>query len=223
MEIRRFINALKRKIWLFCLLGLIGGSISFFAAYNSSAPVYEATTTVLTLSKSSAPVITYDNIMVGRQFEQDYRDILLSGKVISKAQASLESQGIKADNLAGMINLNTETNSSILKITAASEDPQDAVSISREVSKAFIETVNEITKLNIVGILDEPKAPAVPLQNSNAKQVLIGIFTGLVIAFVITYITELFDNIVRSAQDVEYNLKLPVLAQIPRYTSNTSK
>lgn len=218
MEIKRFIHALKRKIWLFCLLGLVGGLISFITFYNGSVPLYEATTTVLTVSKST-PVITYEDIMVGRQFEQDYRDILLSEKVISKAKAGLESQGVKAANLANRVSLYSETNSSILKITAASEDPHDAATISREISKAFIETVNDITKLNIVGILDEPEAPAYPLKNSNTKQIVIGILTGLVLAFVITYITELFDNIVRTAQDIEYNLKLPVLAQIPRYTS----
>ena len=223
MEMRRFLNAIYRKLWLIILLGILGGSGSFCINYYNMVPLYEASTTILTVTDNAGTPnrsnggISYDDIMIGREFQQDFRDIMMSEKVLLNAADKLKGIPVSAKEISGMISLGSDKNSNIVKIRAYSDIPQKAIIVSKAVSAAFIERLNEITKTNIIGVLDEAKEPLAPMENDVTKGTFMGLFAGVIIAFVIVYITELFDSVVRSADDIEYNVKLPVLAQIPIY------
>lgn len=225
MGIRRLVDAIFRKLWLIILLGMIGGGASFYLGSNNSTEVYEATTTIFTVVKNtnSSQIsnenggISYDNIILGRQFEQDFSDIMLSDKVISKSVDKIKDKDINVSNLKSMISLSSKKDSNIIRITAISGSPEKAVSISKAVSESLVDRINEITNANIIGIMEDAQKPLQPIKNDNLKAILIGILGGIIIALVIIYIVELFDSTIRTINDIEYNLDLKVLARIPVY------
>ncbi len=225
MGIRRLVSAIYRKLWLIILLGIIGGGASFYLGSNNSALVYEASTTIFTVVKNTNTQqllkdncgISYDNIILGRQFEQDFYDIMLSDRVLSKSVDKIKDKNINASNLKSMISLRAKKDSNIIRIIANSGSPEKAVSITKAVSESLVDRINEITNTNIIGIMEEAKKPLQPIETNNIKGILIGILGGVIIALVFIYIMELFDSTIRSVNDIEYNLDLQVLAQVPIY------
>ncbi len=226
MEIKRFLSAVVRKIWVVILLLALCGGGMFYFEYSNSYDLYEATTTVFTVTTGDASAntvnpgkrISYDDIIIARQFEPDLFDIMQSEKVINDAANSLKDRDVSAEEILGAISLSSQKESNIIKITATAEDAERAALIANAVSKAFVNRINDITKTNIFGILTEAKKPDNPMPSDLVKRTVMGLLTGLVLALVIIYITELFDTRIRSIDDIEYNANLRVLARIPKYT-----
>lgn len=221
MELKRFFHTIARMLWLIILLALIGGGLAVYITISSYVPMYQAETTIYTVSKSSmsngVDAINYQDIMISRQLVQDYEQIVMSEKVMTMAQNELSNTGITQDELKGMISVNWQMDSSIIGIIAVSSKAETAAKVSKTVTKAFIANLNEIINNNIVGVLNEAQIPAFPLPINNEKTIAIGTIAGIIIAFAIVYIRELFDTTVRSVEDIEYNLKINVIGIIPKY------
>jgi capsular polysaccharide biosynthesis protein len=206
---------------------LAGGGMFYFT-YNNYSQLYEATTTILTVptgessvnNSNSVRILSYNDILIGRQFEQDYQDIMMSEKVINDTVESLKAKNISYYEILNSISLNSQKDSNIIRITATHENPETSVLISNAVSHAFIARINEITKNNIFGVLSEAKLPLSPLETDLFKKTVLGLISGLIFALVIIYITELFDSRIRYIGDIECNTNLKVLASIPKYKTN---
>ncbi|RME46149.1 MAG: hypothetical protein D6791_09055, partial [Chloroflexi bacterium] len=58
--------------------------------------------------------------------------------------------------------------------------------------------------------------PSRPIRSASAQSAILGAFTGLILALAIVFGFELLDDKVRTREDIEQVLELPVLAQAPR-------
>ena len=104
-----------------------------------------------------------------------------------------------------------------MRIQAFSSDAVTAAAVANAMSRAFTEQVRAMTNSDIVGILDEAVVPEEPVPVNKTKNIVIGMLAGMTIGFVIIYIRELFDMTIRSVDEVEYNLNLPVVGIIPQH------
>lgn len=221
MELKRFLHTIIRMFWLIVLLSFIGGGLAAYITVKSYVPKYQSETTIYAVAKSpktnGANGIDYQDILISRQLVQDYEKIVMSEKVMTKAAEELKDIGITQDELRSMILVNLHKDSSIIGIEAVSNNPETAARVSKVVTKEFIQNLYEITNSSIVGVLDEAQTSSLPMSENNNKTVAICAAAGMFIALAIIYIRELFDTTVRSAEDVEYNLKLNVIGIIPKY------
>jgi capsular polysaccharide biosynthesis protein len=221
MELRRFINSIIRMLWLIILLGAIGGAIATYMTNYNNVSMYYSETTIYTLNKvssvSNENKINYQDILLSRQLINDYQDIIKSEKVITMAEKEITNLNISQDEIKNMLSIRSQDNSNIVVISALSYDPKVAVAVSKAVTKCFISTLNEMTKTNIVGVIDEAKDPAYPLPNDYTRPILLGVVFGIVIAVLIIYIVDFFDTTIRFHEDVEHYTKLSILGVIPKY------
>ena len=61
------------------------------------------------------------------------------------------------------------------------------------------------------------------VMKNHKKDILIFAFIGLVIAVIYVLIANMLDTTIKTAEEVEKEYKLPVLASIPLYTGDTQK
>jgi len=138
--------------------------------------------------------------------------------VLILASKNLEKYSITPDQLKGMISVTPKNDSTVLGISAVSHDPHIAAEVSKEVTKAFVKSLQILTNSDIVGILDEAKVPAQPIDNDLVKKTVIGTVAGIVIALTIIYIKELFDTTLRHIEEVERYTELKLMGVIPKYS-----
>ncbi len=227
MELKRFLYTSLRMFWLIILLGAVGLGTAIYLYGYGAVPVYAAETKIFTLAKGSADSsrnkIDYQDILTNRQLSNDYQDIIKSKKVIERSQSRLNGMKIDQDRIKGMISVSSQDNSSIVVIRAVSVDAEEARRVSQAVSNSFILTLEELTKTNIVGIIDEPQLASSPVQPDNSKQILLGLLIGIGAAVILIYIVDFFDTRIRFKEDIEHYTKLPMLAVIPKYSIKSAK
>ena len=222
MEIRRFLNSVQRMLWLIILFGVIGAAIPAYLNIVKAIPMYKAETTIYAMSKNStADVgkgINYQDVSISRQLVFDYQYVLTSEKVISLANKLLEKYNFSQEQLISMINITPKDESSVIAISAVSDGAKKSADISNAVTEAFISQLIEMTNSNIIGVLNKAETPKAPIDNGSTKKTIMGFLVGVIIAFSIIYIRELFDMKLRYIDDIEDTLKIKVIGAIPKYS-----
>lgn len=220
MEIRRFFNSVKRMIWLVVLFGVIGGAISAYLYVVNAMPMYKAESTIYAMSKNNIDDkgLNYQDVSLSRQLVYDYQYVLTSEKVIASANKLLEKYKFSPQQLINMISITQKDESSVISIGAIANDAKQAAEVSNAVTDAFISQLREMTNSNIIGVLNEADIPKAPIDNGGVKNSIIGVIVGIVIAFSIIYIRELFDMKIRYIDDIENISKIKVIGAIPKYS-----
>lgn len=80
--------------------------------------------------------------------------------------------------------------------------------------------ITEAGKFGQVQLLDAARTPLTPLKPRKAKNLALGFFLGLAIGIGVVFMLETLDTSLRSPQDIEERMDLPVLAAIPSIHPN---
>jgi capsular polysaccharide biosynthesis protein len=111
----------------------------------------------------------------------------------------------------------------ILKISVKDTDPVEAAEIANTISDVFIKEVMRILKVDNVETIDK----AIPLNNPiNVKLMLnaaIAFILGIMAGVFIIFILEMLDRTIKTAEDVEKHLGLPVIGSIFEFSSVKEK
>lgn len=86
----------------------------------------------------------------------------------------------------------------------------------RGIQKARFTAAMEPFQLTPVEIIDQPRVPKTPVGPNHILNTLIGMLIGAMLGLGLAFVIDLFDPTLRSAEDVERYLNLPVLGSVPR-------
>ena len=95
--------------------------------------------------------------------------------------------------------------------------------LGSEAAKVLIERVSNIYKINNVQVVDEAEVETSPSNINHAKDVMIFAFAGIVVSEMYVLIANMLDTTIKSAEEVEKQFKVPVLASIPLYNFEPAK
>ena len=70
-------------------------------------------------------------------------------------------------------------------------------------------------------MVDEAEVSDVPYNINHVKDIIIFMFIGIVIASMYVLISNMLDTTVKTSEDIEKKINLPVLAVIPVYDFNS--
>ena len=181
-------------------------------------PVYTSSTTLLlaTSGNSSDNTITTTDITLNSKLVSTYSTLVQSKSVLRQVISNL---GINLDEeeLKNNITVTQEKNTEIIRISVTNTDAETAEKVANETAKVFIQRVSDIYKINNVQIVDQAEISTVPSNVNHTKDVIMFAFIGIVVAVAYVLIANMLDTTVKSAEEIEKNFKVPVLASIPLY------
>lgn len=220
MEIRRIIYSLFRKWWLILLLAILGGGIGFLKVYYTK-PMYQADTTMYIMNfdkvLTEGQELKSSDITLSQQLVRQYYEIIYSRSVTSAVSQEVKEYNLSENEILSMVSIVSKTDSNVFTISARGLDPNIVADVANATGRAFSKKIRELSNSNNVGVLDEAQVPNHPLNKKGMQEVLLGILTGIMVAFGITYFIEYFDTTVRSAEDIELALKISVIGIIPEH------
>lgn len=224
MDIHRLFSALRRRIWIIILMAVLGaGAASAFVYFFPVALDYQANSSIYIMNvvkEQNGKYLNTEGLFYNRSLVQNYGELIKSRRVTDEALRNLQNQGIILNEklLNKAIVMNIKTDSDIMVVSATFSDPQVAAVISNAVSGAFVQTLNELTNSNSIGVLDQARPPLTPLNSSTAPlRIVIGLLAGMFTGFGIVYIQELLDTTVRTIEEIEKDLNLKVIGIIPEH------
>lgn len=205
------------------LVFLILGSIYSFAFVK---PKYQSYTTLVlaqsdVISSKEAEKnanqvqgITQSELTLNQKLVSTYSELVKTKNVLREVIKELRLN-VEEEELRKNVKVSLVEDTELIKITVTNKNALDAKNIANEIAKIFSERVREIYNINNVYIVDEAEEATTPYNISHIKDILIFAVAGLVIAVIYVLLANLFDTTVKTAEDIEKELEVSVLASIP--------
>ncbi len=207
----------RLQIIAIVLVFLIIGSIYSFAFVK---PKYKSYTT-LVLAQSGgvsntddAQGITQSDLTLNQKLVSTYSELVKTKNVLREVIKEL-SLTIEEEELRKNVTVSLVEDTELIKITVTNENALDAKNIANKIAKIFSERVSEIYNISNVYIVDEAEEATGPYNINHIKDIAIFMIIGLVVSVIYVLLTNLLDTTVKSAEDIEKELGITVLASIP--------
>jgi capsular polysaccharide biosynthesis protein len=175
---------------------------------------------------------TYTTLIIGRpqdyKQKMEYNDILLNQKLVSTYGEIVKSK-IVANELMSNLGLNFTyeeldrkisvtlvKNTEIIKILVKAKDGKVAAQIANEIANVFIKHVTRIMNVQNIQVIDKAEVPLNPNKPKPIINMVIASVIGIAFSIFSIFIYEYFDNTVKTSEDIEKNLGLPIIGTIPK-------
>lgn len=176
--------------------------------------VYSTESTLLVALPSNNQ--TFDTVQAGQAIARSYADIIESPNIAERVGDRLG--GLDAASVLAGMSFEPIPETQLIKITA--EDPNPAR--AKEIADTYADVFTDYARLSLsdtdarVSIADPAPLPASPARPKPTLYVLIAAVLGLALGLALAVVTHRLDHRLRTADDVEAQFDLPLLARIPR-------
>lgn len=218
IDLKELFEFIKKKIGLLititvviCLLGCIYGLFI-------QKPMYKSYTTIILGGNetTASQTITQSDITLNKNLVDTYAEIVKSRRVLEQVIAELDLEE-PYEELSNKISVSSVNNTEIIKITVADSNPIEAKNVANVTANFFSKEVVKLYNMNNVNVLDEANEANEPYNINIPKQVIIYFFIGIIIALSILFIIFYFDRTIKSVEQVEQKIKLPILGGVEEY------
>ena len=221
IDLKELFTFVKTKIGLLiiitagvCLLGCLYGLII-------QTPLYKSNTTVILSSNESSSLDSSD-VALNQKLVSTYAEIVKSRWVLDKVIEELDLEA-SYEALNNKISVSSVNNTEIIKITVEDKDAIKAKNIANVTANYFTEEVTDLLGLNNVKILDVAIESEKPYNINIVKQIIIYFMIGFVLAAGVLFIIFYFDRTVKSVEQVEQKIKLPILGGVQELNKGVKK
>lgn len=217
MTLEDIFRALKKR-WLLIvsvtLMCLIGGSI--FVLFFGPEPVYQSSTTVLVNYRAEETnKLTQSDLTTSQKLVATYNEIIKSATILEPVIKALDLD-MTADELLKNIGVAQVNDTEIIKITVKNEDPELSRDIANTIANVFSKEISKIMKVDSTSTLDVAKTPTTPLSQNKLTKIAIAGILGMMISVGLVFVLEYLDRTVKTADETEKLLGVPVLGVIPK-------
>jgi capsular polysaccharide biosynthesis protein len=218
IEFREIFHILwKRKIMIVSIT-LIATIISAILSFFVIPPKYEATTTLLVNKKQGENVpigAEYNEILANQALVKTYNEIIKSRSVEDTVIEKLHL-AMTTEQLDQYIKVNAVNQSQVFSVTVTYKDPHMAVEIANAIADTFKQKVVSLMQVENVQIVDKAieQNPPVPVSPKKALNITIAFVLGIMVSVGLAFMLEYFDNTIKTEEDIQRVLDLPVLGSI---------
>ena len=222
IDLKEYFYIIKKRAWIIALITvtamIASGIISFFLL----SPVYETKTTLIvnTEQANETNLITGDQLNVTQKLALTYGEIIKSRTVIDEVIQAL-NLNMEYGEVSKMITVSPVKDTQIIAITVQDTNPQRAADIANTIPRVFTKEVKRITKANSVEVIDKAVVAENPIKPNKIMNIAIAGVLGVMIGLFIIFVLEYMDNKIKTPQDIEKHIELPILGVIPN--ENISK
>ncbi|MGM9889493.1 MAG: YveK family protein [Floccifex porci] len=192
------------------LCAVLAGVISKFFI----APKYTSSSTIfLTPSISETGVVDYTSQNSNEKLVNNVMALLVQDNILSEVakQTGMES----VEDLRNQIKVSNDTNTTLVKVEATTLDPKLSKNIVNSTVNVFIDTMQENLNLKNIEIVDKAKLSYEPSGPNVKKNILMGAAAGFVMDALIVVLKVLTNTKLKSKEEAEKYLKLPVFCELP--------
>lgn len=216
IDLREYVAIIKKKAWIIAAITAVTTFVSAFLSFFVLSPVYEAKTTlIVNTDQKNDDTITGDEFNVTQRLAVTYGEIIKSRTVLEPVIEKL-GLDISYEDLSKMVTVSPVKDTQIINISVQDTNPLKAKDIANSIPEVFTKEVKRITKANSVEVIDKAVEPLSPIKPNKLMNVLIAFVLGIMIGLFVVFLIEYMDNKMKTPQDVEKHLDLPILGVIPK-------
>ncbi|SCN21462.1 Capsular polysaccharide type 8 biosynthesis protein cap8A [Clostridium sp. N3C] len=216
MEIKEYINILKKRFMIIFIITILSTVVSAIFSYLIIEPKYKADISVIIGKNENGQSTSYNynDIMMYQKLVKTYSTIAVSRTVIEDVKDKLDLE-YSVEEIKSMISATPEGDSQLLTLTVESDNAETAARIANQLAYSLKKTSKDYLNEDGVHILDDALVPTSPSSPKPVLNMLIAFFIGLMVSVGIAFLLEYLDNTVKTQEDVEKLIGVPVIGIIP--------
>lgn len=222
MDLKEYFYILRKRISLIIVVTLVCSLASAILSYFVIKPVYKADISVIIGKYETDPnaaKLNYNDIMMYQKMVKTYSEFAKS-RTVSEDVIKKLNLDMKPNQLLSMISVAPKGDTEFLTLTVKSTDANQAVAIANQIAKSLKQISSDIRKVDNVQLLDEAILPTKPDSPKPLLNIAIAFILGLMISVGVAFMLEYLDNTIKSQEEVENMLGVPVIGTIPLTDSN---
>ncbi|WP_285490882.1 Wzz/FepE/Etk N-terminal domain-containing protein [Staphylococcus haemolyticus] len=213
MDFTKIWEIIKKNWKLLVLLPIVFLLISLVYTFFIASPKYEASTQVLVNEKEKDKDMMAQQVQSNIQLVNTYSEILKSPRILD--EVAKDHKEYSTSQLNKMVSVNTEAESQILNLSVRANSEEKSEKITNDVAKVFKKQIPDIMNVDNVTVLSSADGTASKVSPKTLVNIVGSLLLGLIVAAIIIALKEIFDKRIRTEEDVEKELEIPVLGSIP--------
>ena len=216
IDIKRILEIIFSKKLLIVLILLFSIALGYVYSYYYKKPEYKSSVTILLVADENKTdkELTQTDLNINNGLISTYSSIAKSTNVIQKTIENL-GLNISASSLQKKIEAKQVEKTQFLKISVTNASPELAKNIANELAQVFTQQIKEIYNLQNISIVDEAEVEQNPCNVNHIKDIIIFACAGLFLAMVVVVAIFIFDDTIKSEDDIEKNIKLKAIGTLP--------
>ncbi|WP_338432733.1 Wzz/FepE/Etk N-terminal domain-containing protein [Clostridium tyrobutyricum] len=216
LDLKDFFYIIKKRLKLIVLITLGFAVITGLVSVFLIKPTYEASSSII-VGKPTNNIKTDNNdVMMYQNLVKTYAQIAQSDSV-ARATLNKLNENITLDDFQKMVSVTPEQGTQILTIKADSKDPNEAAKVVDTMASSFISESKKVFPTGgDIQIMDRAQIPNKPVKPKKTLNVAIAFFLGLIVSVGISFLLEYQDNTIKTEDDIDRYLELPVIGVIPK-------
>lgn len=226
MELKERFYILKRRLIIIVLTLVVTLSLGILSCFVIK-PLYKSDVSVIigktqsTVNNSSS---NYYDVMLYQTMVQTYSKLTISRAVAEDVIKKLDlkttnmetlvSTHMTVANLLAMVTVTPEKDTQFLTISVISKDQIQTMNIANQFAKSLKDISMKINKIDIVMVIDEAGLSTINDSPKPVRNIAIAMFIGIVFSAFLVFLLEYLDNTIKTKEDVESVIGLPVIGTI---------
>ncbi|MBM6784190.1 lipopolysaccharide biosynthesis protein [Enorma massiliensis] len=215
MTLLELLTLLRKHLKLVIMLPIVCMVAMGLASVLMMTDTYTATTDMYVLASSegsnSSSALSSD-LSASQMLTNDVATLLQSDRVMTDAADQLGLPNLRGYD----ITVTSESTTRVITLQVTSSDAQGSANVANALADCVSNVAQEVMNVESVNVIDEAPTPEAPSGPNRMLYVAVAAMAGLFAAVAIVVLMDVIDTRVRSAEDVEELLELPVIGRIPQ-------
>ena len=214
IDLLELFRAILKYIKLIIVLCIVFGAGGFFGTKFLITPTYTARTSIyLTPQISESGSLDYNSQMANSKLVTNVVNLMTQNNIMSEVAKDVGLEN--SSSVKKCISVTNESNTEIITVTATTTDPKLSKDIANDTVNTFINTMQKNLNVRNIEIVDKAKLSYIPSGPNIKKNTLLATMVGFVLGCGYAVLKFLLDNRLRTKEEAEKYLGIPVFAEFP--------
>ncbi len=214
MTLLELFQLLKKHLQLVIVLPLVCALAMAVASFALMRNTYTAETSMYILantSESQSQGANYTDLTASQLLANDVARLLESDRVEKDTAAALGLEDLSAYD----VSVASETTTRVVTLSVTGPNAEGVADVANEMARQVSIVAQDVQVADSINVIDEAVSPDAPSGPNRPLYVAVALLAGLFMAVAIVVLMDMLDTRVRSSEDVEELLGIPVVGRIP--------
>ena len=214
MTLLELFKLLKKHLALVVVLPVVLAIATAGVSWGLMQNQYTATVSVYVLTSSSNEQNTIQNsdLTASQLMANDIAELAGSDIV---AERTAEELGLSS--LDGYkISVNSSTTTRVIEISVTTGQAEAASVVANKIAEVLSSTAQDVMGVESVNVVDQAKAPDAPSGPNRPMYTAVAFLAGIFLAVAIVVVMDMVNTRVRTPEEAEELLGVPVIGRIPK-------
>lgn len=227
INLKELFDYVKERLLIIIIIMLAVLVVGCVYSIFIKTPLYKSYSRVVLVSDDGTASggtggVTQSDVQLNKSLVSTYSELVTSRTIMDKVIKNL-ALNYTIEELTGHVTVSSVKDTEIIRIEVVDADKGLAADIANEIVKVFGEEIKNIYKIQNVSTVDIAEESESPYNINVIKDIVIYILVGGVLAFGAIFVVYYFDSTIKSAEEIENKLGLPVLGIVPKVKHREKK